>query len=86
MCSYQRVNNSYSCANSYILNGLLKTELGFQGFVVSDWGAQYTGMSTALAGLDVAMPNAGGFWGSHLKHAVNNGSISETRVDDMITR
>jgi beta-glucosidase-like glycosyl hydrolase len=38
--SYNRVNNSYACANSKILNGLLKTELGFQGFVVSDWGAQ----------------------------------------------
>jgi beta-glucosidase len=40
MCSYNRVNNSYACANSKTLNGLLKTELGFEGFVVSDWGAQ----------------------------------------------
>lgn len=40
MCSYQRLNNSYGCANSHTLNGLLKTELGFEGFVVSDWGAQ----------------------------------------------
>lgn len=31
MCSYQRVNNSYGCQNSKTLNGLLKTELGFQG-------------------------------------------------------
>jgi beta-glucosidase len=40
MCSYNRVNNSYSCQNSKLLNGILKTELGFEGFVVSDWGAQ----------------------------------------------
>jgi len=40
MCSYNRLNNSYSCQNSKMLNGLLKTELGFEGFVVSDWGAQ----------------------------------------------
>ena len=40
--SYQRVNNSYGCANSKTLNGLLKTELGFQGFVVTDWNAQRT--------------------------------------------
>lgn len=40
MCSYNRVNNSYGCQNSKTLNGLLKTELGFEGFVVSDWGAQ----------------------------------------------
>lgn len=40
MCSYNRVNNSYASQNSKILNGLLKDELGFEGFVVSDWGAQ----------------------------------------------
>jgi beta-glucosidase len=40
MCSYNRINNSYACQNSKILNGLLKTELGFEGFVVTDWGAQ----------------------------------------------
>ncbi len=40
MCAYTGVNNSYSCQNSKLLNGILKTELGFEGFVVSDWGAQ----------------------------------------------
>jgi beta-glucosidase len=39
MCSYNRLNASYGCQNSKTLNGLLKTELGFQGYVVSDWGA-----------------------------------------------
>jgi beta-glucosidase len=49
MCSYNRVNNSYACANSKTLNGLLKAELGFEGFVVSDWGAQR--QSSRLKGL-----------------------------------
>ena len=40
MCSYNRINNSYACQNSKTLNGLLKTELGFEGFVTTDWGAQ----------------------------------------------
>jgi beta-glucosidase len=40
MCSYNRLNNSYACQNSKSINGLLKTELGFEGFVVSDWDAQ----------------------------------------------
>ncbi len=40
MCSYNRINNSYACENSKTLNGLLKTELGFEGFVVSDWDGQ----------------------------------------------
>lgn len=37
MCSYNQINNSYGCSNSYTLNHLLKGELGFQGFVMSDW-------------------------------------------------
>jgi beta-glucosidase len=86
MCSYNRVNNSYGCANSKTLNGLLKTELGFQGFVVSDWGAQHAGVATALAGLDMAMPSAPVFWGSNLVTAVNNGSVPEARIDDMAIR
>jgi beta-glucosidase len=35
MCSYQRINNSYGCQNSKLMNGILKQELGFEGFVVS---------------------------------------------------
>jgi beta-glucosidase len=38
MCSYNRINGTYACQNSKILNGLLKEELGFQGYVMSDWG------------------------------------------------
>jgi beta-glucosidase len=85
MCSYQRLNNSYSCANSKLLNGILKTELGFQGFVVSDWGAQHAGVATALAGLDMAMPNSP-LWSPNLTYAVQNGSVPMSRIDDMATR
>jgi beta-glucosidase-like glycosyl hydrolase len=38
MCSYNRINGTYACENSKSLNGLLKEELGFQGYVMSDWG------------------------------------------------
>lgn len=41
------------------MNGILKTELGFEGFVVSDWGAQHSGVASANAGLDVVMPDGG---------------------------
>ncbi|PSR92353.1 family 3 glycoside hydrolase [Coniella lustricola] len=85
MCSYNRVNNSYGCQNSKLLNGILKTELEFEGFVISDWNAQYGGMAGALAGMDMAMPN-GSFWGSSLAEAVGNGTVPEARVTDMATR
>ncbi len=85
MCSYQRANHSYACQNSKLLNGILKTELGFEGFVVSDWDGQMSGVASANAGLDLVMPNAG-FWGTNLLEAVNNGSVSAARITDMATR
>ncbi|KAH7085322.1 beta-glucosidase-like protein [Paraphoma chrysanthemicola] len=85
MCSYQRANNSYGCQNSKLLNGILKTELGFEGFVVSDWDAQHAGVASANAGLDVVMPVAK-FWGDNLTDAVTNGSVTSERLDDMNTR
>jgi beta-glucosidase len=45
MCSYQQVNNSYSCQNSKMINGILKDEMDFQGFVMSDWQAQHAGVA-----------------------------------------
>ncbi|KXJ90937.1 glycosyl hydrolase family 3 N terminal domain-domain-containing protein [Microdochium bolleyi] len=74
MCSYNRVNNSYGCQNSKTQNGLLKTELGFEGFVVSDWGAVHGGVPVANAGMDM------------LVVAVKNGSLEEARLDDMADR
>lgn len=53
MCSYNQINNSYGCQNSYNLNYLLKNELDFQGFVMSDWQAQHSGVGDILAGLDM---------------------------------
>ena len=93
MCSYNQVNNSYACQNSKLLNGLLKDELDFQGFVMSDWGAQHTGTASALAGLDMTMTGGAqlfngspSFWGANLTTAVLNGSVPLSRVDDMVTR
>ncbi|EON66750.1 hypothetical protein W97_05996 [Coniosporium apollinis CBS 100218] len=86
MCSYERINNSYGCQNSKALNGLLKDELGYQGFVVSDWGAQESGVGSALAGLDMVMPSGLQFWGGNLTQAVRNGSVPEDRLTDMATR
>ena len=86
MCSYNRLNNSYACANSKTLNGLLKEELGFQGFVVSDWGAQHSGVATTLSGLDMVMSDGGIFWGPNSTLAVTNGSVPESRITDQATR
>lgn len=89
MCGYQSINNSHACQNSKALNGLLKEELGFQGFVVTDWAAQHGGVASANAGLDMAMPNSIAFWDSNatgLVAMVANGSVAQSRLDDMATR
>ncbi|PQE04926.1 glycosyl hydrolase family 3 n terminal domain-containing protein [Rutstroemia sp. NJR-2017a BBW] len=93
MCSYQMLNNSYACGNSKLLNGILKDELGFQGFVQSDWLAQRSGVASALAGLDMTMPGDGlrwadgkSLWGPELTKAVLNGSLPISRLHDMATR
>ena len=86
MCSYNKYNNSYGCQNSHAMNGVLKGELGFEGFIVSDWYAQHTGIASANAGLDMAMPNSP-FWQlGNLSLAITNGSVEQTRLDDMATR
>jgi beta-glucosidase len=55
MCSYNRVNAQFACGNDAILNGLLRQDLGFQGFVTSDWGATHAA-EFINAGLDLEMP------------------------------
>jgi len=114
MCSYNRINQTYGCENSYMMNGILKGELGFQGFVTTDWAAQTRGIDSALAGVDVDMPGfklyqggdfrspvnestgfpgepnpsvaRGGWFGANLIDAVNNGTMPESRLTDMVTR
>ncbi|KAL8833025.1 MAG: hypothetical protein Q9170_004553 [Blastenia crenularia] len=92
MCSYNQINNSYGCQNSHTLNYLLKGELDFQGFVMTDWQAQHSGVGSALAGLDMAMPGdvlfdtGTSYWGANLTVAVLNGTVPEWRLDDMATR
>jgi beta-glucosidase len=92
MCSYNKANNSQVCQNSYLQNYILKGELGFQGFIMSDWDAQHSGVSSTQAGLDMTMPgdtdfNSGfSFWGTNLTISVLNGTIPQWRLDDAATR
>lgn len=92
MCSYNQVNNSYACGNSYTLNYLLKGELGFQGFVVSDWAGTHSGVGSVLAGLDMTMPgdtdydSKRSYFGGNLTVAVLNGTVPQWRIDDMAVR
>lgn len=56
MCSYNQVNGTYACENSVTLNKHLKKELGFNGYVMTDWGAHHSGARSINGGLDMSMP------------------------------
>ncbi|KAI0543292.1 glycoside hydrolase family 3 protein [Xylaria curta] len=92
MCSYNRVNGNYSCANSDLLTKFLKDELAFPGYVLSDWFATHGTESFANAGLDIEMPGnvsalAGpSYFGDALLEAVNEGLVLKQRLEDMAQR
>lgn len=86
MCSYNQINGMYACANDKTQNGLLKGELVFHGFIVSDWDGQHSGLPSATGGLDLVMPDSA-FWDDgQLAAAVQNGTLSRARLEDMAMR
>ncbi|KAK0473186.1 beta-glucosidase [Armillaria novae-zelandiae] len=91
MCSYNQINGSFACENDKTLNGILKTEFGFPGYVMSDWQATHS-TGSINQGLDMTMPgdtffgSGVSYFGPALISAVNQGTVPEARIDDMATR
>nr|WP_236260258.1 glycoside hydrolase family 3 C-terminal domain-containing protein [Streptomyces tendae] len=85
MAGYNAVNGTTMTANA-LLTDPLKDEWGFDGVVVSDWGAVRATLDTARAGLDLAMPGPDGPWGEALARAVADGDVPEAAVDDKARR
>lgn len=85
MCSYNLVNGQYACENPDLLNGVLRTDWGFPGFVMSDWDATHSTVDAANNGLDQEQPEDI-YFGTALDFAVQNGRVSEARLDEMARR
>lgn len=85
MCAYIKTNGVYSCENPHVLNGLLKTQLGFRGWVMSDWGGTHSTADSASAGLDQEMPDSR-YYGQALESAVENGKVSMATLDGHVRR
>jgi beta-glucosidase len=83
MCSYNRINGVFACEDPDTLSAL-KSGLGFSGFVMSDWGATHSTAASANAGLDLEMPLGANF--DQLASAIGDGSVAQSRLDDMVTR
>ncbi|KAK8173698.1 putative beta-glucosidase L [Phyllosticta citrichinensis] len=91
MCSYNKLNGTWACESDKLLNALLKDDLDFRGYIMSDWNAQHSSVQSALTGLDMSMPgtdyNGGSiYWGPSLTELVKNGTVPQTRLDNMVTR
>jgi beta-glucosidase len=85
MCAYNKVNTFYACEQPSLLKEILKQNWGFQGFVMSDWGATHSTVQAANAGLAMQMPD-GSYFGASLKSAVNNGQVSIATLNDHVHR
>jgi beta-glucosidase len=85
MCAYPKVNGTFDCENAVFLKDVLKKEWGFDGFVLSDWGATHSTIPSALNGLDLEMPT-GVYFGDALRKAVDAGQVPVADLDEMLVR
>ena len=86
MSAYNKLNNIYCSSHKELLIDILKDEWGFDGYVVSDWGAALETEENAKGGLDLEMPGPGNVWGDQLFAAVSEGKVEEELIDDKVRR
>ena len=91
MCSYSSVNGTLSCENPRT-SAILKNELGFNGFMMTDWWATKSTEASVNSGTDMLMPGSVEWgktetpWGANLTDAIKRGTVAESRLDDMVSR
>jgi beta-glucosidase len=86
MCSYNKVNGEYAAENKTLLTDILRDEWGFEGFVVSDWGAVNEREKGLEAGLDLEMPSSNGIGDQKIIDAVKKGELLESTLDLAVER
>jgi len=86
MCSYNRINGVYASQNHHLQNEILKDEWGFEGVVISDWGANHTIFESVAGGLDIEMPGPARYYGDLLVQAARTWQIEESTIDEAVRR
>ncbi len=81
MCSYNKVNGVYAAHNRHLLTEILRNEWGFNGAVISDWGACIDAPKCLKAGMDLAMPDSNGYFDMQIKEALEKGELTEAELD-----
>lgn len=86
MCAYNKVNGKYASENNELLNTILRDDWGFEGLVMSDWGAVNDRVEGLKCGLDLEMPGDVAHNRQVIVDAVNNGTLSIEVVDRAVRR
>jgi len=84
MCSYNKINGVYASENHWLLTDVLRRDWGYDGLVISDWGAVNRRDRAVAAGLDLEMPSSRGAGTQAILDAVAAGTLSETEVDQAV--
>jgi len=84
MCSYNKVYGTHACENKKLLTTLLREELGFKGYVVSDWGATHDAARSAKAGLDVEMQGGPDDQYHKLAALVDAGDLTDEEINEKV--
>lgn len=84
MASYNKINGSYACMNKELITDVVRNEWGFKGAVISDWGASVNVVECIKAGLDLAMPDSGGYQPNLLQKAFDDGLITEEQINHSV--
>ncbi|WP_448330604.1 beta-glucosidase [Streptomyces sp. DSM 41534] len=85
MGAYNKVNGAFACESGPLLTGVLRTDWGFDGWVMTDWHAAHSTAAALGAGLDMEMPD-GEYFGEALRKAVADGAVPEAQVDRAVGR
>ena len=86
MCAYNRLNGTYASQHHWLLTELLRDEWGFEGMVMSDWGAVADRVAALAAGLDLEMPPNLGVSDARIVAAVESGELAEKVLDTAVAR
>ena len=86
MAAYNSVNGTHACENEYLLRETLRDNWGFEGLVMSDWGAVSDRVAAVKAGLDLEMPGSKGAWDSEIAQAVKTGILTRADIDECAQR
>lgn len=86
MAAYNRLNGTYCAENKWLLTDVLRNEWGFQGIVVTDWGAENDRVSGLLAGQELEMPSSNGVGNQQIVAAVQSGLVEESYLDELVDR